>query len=239
MMDVCRWGIDSHQLPTRAMSIGGRFLFNDTGETANTQVAFIDCGTAPMICEVRNIRKGTDAASIGAFRGRNRGVLIDCEGGYFAGESTGGALYDLKGKKIRDVASEGGGDKLEVAHLANFVASVRSRKSDDLACEAWEGHCSAAACHLSNISYRIGQQASPEAIRERIKGQADLGDAFERCRAYLHDNGVELDKTPATIGPWVTFDAKQERFTGEFANEANALLKRKVYRKPFEFPEIG
>jgi hypothetical protein len=116
---------------------------------------------------------------------------------------------------------------------------VRSRKSNELACEAWEGHCSAAACHLANISHRIGQQAAPDVIRERIKPQPELGDAFERCQAYLKDNGVDLNTTPAVLGPWVDFDGKTERFTGEFAKEANALLRRKEYRKPFVFPEIA
>jgi predicted dehydrogenase len=239
MMDVCRWAIDSHQLPTRAMSIGGRFAVNDSAETPNTQVALIDCGTAPMICEVRNVRKGTDAASIGTIRGRNRGVIIDCEGGYFAGDATGGAIYDSKGKKIKDVTTEGGAERQEVAHLANFIAAVRSRKSGDLACEAWEGHGSAAAAHLANISHRLGQQSSPAAIRERIKPEPELGEAFERCQAYLKDNGVDLNVTQATLGPWVTFDGKQDRFVGEFAQEANALSRRKEYRKPFEFPEIA
>ena len=34
-----------------------------------------------------------------------------------------------------------------------------------------------------------------------------MADAFERCREYLRENGVDLGATPATLGPWVTFDA--------------------------------
>ena len=41
---------------------------------------------------------------MGRFRGQNRGVVIDCEGGYFAGDASGGALFDRQGKKIKDIA---------------------------------------------------------------------------------------------------------------------------------------
>ena len=40
------------------MSIGGRFAFDDDGETANTQIALLDYQPAPIICEVRNVSAG-------------------------------------------------------------------------------------------------------------------------------------------------------------------------------------
>jgi hypothetical protein len=109
-------------------------------------------------------------------------VLIDCEGGYFAGDATGGAMYDRQGKKFRTSSTTTGGGRLEVPHLTNFVSVMRSRKSAELACEAWEGHCSAAAAHLVNISHRLGREAKPESIRELIQGRPELTDAFSRSR---------------------------------------------------------
>ena len=64
-----------------------------------------------------------------------------------------------------------------------------------------------------------------------------MADAFERCREYLRENGVDLDATPATLGPWVSLDAKQGRFVGDFADAANELSRRE-YRKPFVVPEL-
>lgn len=238
MMDLCRLALRSDAPPPRAMSIGGRFVFDDAGETPNTQIALLDYQPAPLICEVRNVRHGTGANAIGNYRGRTRGVVIDCEGATFAGESTGGTLFDKRGKKIKDFTNERGGARLEVIHLENFIDAIRSRKADELACEAWQGHCSAAACHLANVSHRLGQEASPDAIRERVKGKAEFSDSFERCRAYLAENGVNLAATPAVLGPWVTYDAKQGRFVGEFADGANALSHRQ-YRAPFVMPEIA
>ena len=87
------------------------------------------------------------------------------------------------------------------------------------------------------MSHRLGKQASPEAVRAAITGNAEMADAFERCREYLRENGVDLDATPATLGPWVSLDEKQGRFVGDFADAANELSRRE-YRKPFVVPEL-
>jgi predicted dehydrogenase len=238
VMDLCRWGLGQNQIPPRAMSIAGRFAFNDCGETANTHIAFLDYHPAPLICEVRNVRTAGSPKGMGKFRNRTGGLIIDCEGGYFAGDASGGAFFDKQGKKIKDIADDGSGKKLEALHLSNFLAAVRSRKSSDLACEALEGHRSAACCHMANISHRLGKQSPPETIHATIQANGQLSDAFDRCREYLRENGVDLGASPATLGPWVTFDAKQEQFVGAFAKQANALSKRD-YRKPFVVPKLA
>ncbi len=87
------------------------------------------------------------------------------------------------------------------------------------------------------MSHRLGKQSSPDAIRAAITGNTEMDDAFERCREYLRGNGVDLDATTATFGPWVSFDEKQGRFVGDFADAANALSRRE-YRKPYVVPEI-
>lgn len=238
VMDLCRWALGQNQAPPRAMSIGGRFAFNDCGETANTHIALLDYQPAPMICEVRNVRLGKGPDAMGKFRGRSGGLIIDCAGGYFAGASSGGSLFDKEGKKIKELPADDGSRGLGGSHLSNFTAAMRSRKGSDLAAEALDGHLSAACCHLPNISHRLGQQTSPEAIRERIRSRPELLDAFERCGEYLRENGVELGTTPAVLGPWVTFDPKQERFVGDFADQANKLVQRE-YRPPFAVPKIA
>jgi predicted dehydrogenase len=237
MMDICRWALGTNQPPPRAMSIGGRYAVDDAAETPNTQIALFDYQPAPMICEVRNVRSTAGGPTIGAFRNRTRGIVIDCENGYFAGDSAGGAYFDRQDRKIKDLENDRSSGRLEVSHLANFVAAMRSRRSSDLACEASEGHGSAACAHLANVSHRLGKQEKPGAILERTKAQPELARAFERFREHLRENGVNLDATPPVLGPWVTFDAKQERFVGDFADAANQLSRRE-YRRPFVMPEI-
>jgi predicted dehydrogenase len=237
VIDLCRWALGQNQPPPRAMSIGGRFGFNDCGETANTHIALLDYQPAPLICEVRNVSVAKTADPMGKFRNQNHGVVIDCEGGYFAGDASGGAVFDNQGKKIKDIADDGGSRTLETTHLSNFAAAVRSRKGSELAADALQGHLSAACCHMANISHRLGKDSPPEAIRARIQASRELSDAFDRCREYLRENSVDLDVTPATLGPLVTFDSKEERFVGDFADDAGKLSRRN-YRKPFEVPKV-
>src|SRR5690606_4816668 len=128
----------------------------------------------------------------------------DCEGGYFAGDSSGGALYDRQGKKMKDLGKGDTPAALERNHLSAFLAGVRSRKAADLAAESLEGHRSTACCHMANVSHRVGKAASPEAIRAAVSGDAEMADAFERCQSYLRENGVDLATHQATLGPWVS-----------------------------------
>ena len=51
---------------------------------------------------------------------------------------------------------------------------------------------------------------------------------------HLAANGVDLAKTPATMGMVLKMDPQTERFLGN--DEANKLLTRE-YRKPFVVPE--
>ncbi len=48
--------------------------------------------------------------------------------------------------------------------------------------------------------------------------------------------GLPEDGTNYTVGPWLTFDPKTERHTGEYAAEANALLKD-PNRRGFKVPD--
>ena len=79
---------------------------------------------------------------------------------------------------------------------------------------------------MANISYRLGRQSPPETIRAAIKDNHDLSDAFGRCCGYLKENGIDLAAAPATLGPWVNYDAGQERFIGDFAEEAEKLVEK-------------
>jgi predicted dehydrogenase len=237
VIDICRWALGQNNPPPRALSIGGRFGFNDCGQTANTHIALFDYHPAPLICEIRNLSTDKKGDAIGSFRGRKQGVIIDCEGGYFAGDAGGGTIFDKEGKKVKELHSDETFNGLETAHLTSFAKAIRSRKTEDLAAEALEGYRSTACCHLANVSHRLGRQAPPDEIRVRTKSSGEFSDAFERCRTYLRENGVDLDADHATLGPWVAFDAVQGLFVGEYATEANRLSRRQ-YREPFVVPAL-
>ena len=52
---------------------------------------------------------------------------------------------------------------------------------------------------------------------------------------HLSRNGVDLEQTHATLGPWLAMDPVQERFLDN--PTANVLITR-VYREPFVVPQI-
>jgi predicted dehydrogenase len=249
-MDVARWFLGETGLPRHTLSVGGRLGYVDDGETPNTQVIVHDYATAPLIFEVRGLPAKADAdkgasndaaasegpgaatALMDKYRGVSIGNVIDCEGGFVSTNSYFAAqAYDRDGKLLKEFRGRD-------AHMINFIDVVRSRKTADLRGPIGEGHVSSALCHLGNISHLLGEAAPEGEIREKIKGDAALKEAYGRMAEHLAVNGIDLAKTPATLGAALTFDSNKERFTGQHSTAANALLTRE-YRKTFEVPKLA
>jgi len=226
-MDLARWALGATETSPRTISIGGRFGYDDDGQTPNTHIVFQDYKPAPLIFEVRGLPVKAGSKVMPAYKGIRIGNVIHCEGGYFAG----GWAYDNKGEKIKQFKLDGG-----KAHRSNFIEAVRSRKWETLNSDIQQGHLSATLVHSGNISHRLGKEASQGEIMEKIKAEKDAVETFERLKEHLAANEIDLDKSKATLGPWLAMDTKQLVFTGPFAAEANKLRKRD-YRKPFEIPE--
>jgi hypothetical protein len=241
-MDVARWFLGETGLPRTTLSVGGRLGYVDDGDTPNTQVVIHDYASAPLIFEVRGLPakagaggggdKGGRRDAMDNYRGVGVGNVIDCEGGslvttnYFTATA-----YDKAGKTLKEFK---GVDR----HMQNFIDVVRSRKTADLYGPIEEGHVSSALCHLGNISHLLGRTAAPDALRERIKGNTGLAEACGRMMEHLAANQVDVKATPLTLGVLLAVDAKNERFTGEFAAQANPLLTRN-YRAPFVVPDLS
>jgi hypothetical protein len=153
------------------------------------------------------------------------GVVVHCENGYVAANKA----FDRDGKMVEEFPPAG------PAVNANFIECVRSRRAGDLRADILQGHLSAALVHMGNISYRLGKTTSSDKIVERIRGRKELLSAYERFRGHLAANDVDLEKTPATLGPMLTLDSDTERFTGEFSAEANRFVSRE-YREPYVVP---
>ncbi|UCG50300.1 MAG: Gfo/Idh/MocA family oxidoreductase [Phycisphaerales bacterium] len=226
-MDICRWVLGKHSLAPRVMSIGGRFGYIDDGQTANTQIVFLDYEPAPIIFELRGLPRAKGDSAMDAYRSVRAGTVIHCEHGYVAG----GWAYDNDGKKIKQFKVTGGG-----GHHANFIKAVRSRKTGDLNADILEGHLSSALCHMGNVSYRLGKQTSRAEVMDAIKGNSLMAEAFERMQEHLLVNAVDVKATPRILGPWLSMDPESETFVGDFHDKANDLVSRE-YRPPFVVPE--
>ncbi|MCP3920641.1 MAG: Gfo/Idh/MocA family oxidoreductase [bacterium] len=232
-MDICRWAVGADKLPARAVSLGGRFGYDDDGDTANTQLAWFDYAPVPILFEVRGLPRDKAAqsknwgGSMDRMHGQNIAALIECEGGTLVlGPNYGNVkAVDKNGKEIKKWS--GGGN-----HFANFIDAVKSRKREDQNADIVEGHLSSALCHMANDSYKLGSGVPVEAIREAIEIEAGA-DAFERFCTHLDANEVDLAKTPPKVGTWVNLDPETETYTDEAAKK----LHRRVDRAPYVVPE--
>jgi len=158
------------------------------------------------------------------YRGASIGIVIECEGGYVTVPSyTSATAYDKNGTETQKWS--GAED-----HFENFIKAVRSRKIEDLHVDILEGHLSSALCHNANISYRLGKRVPSGQIRDALRADAGLAEAFGRMEEHLAANGVDLNTEQAALGMPLRMNPKTERFKGN--RKANELLTRK-YRVPF------
>jgi predicted dehydrogenase len=234
-MDIARWVLRQPALSPRVLSVGGRLGYDDDGNTPNTQFVLHDYPEAPLVFEVRGLPRGKQFQS-GAlwnrnmpdYRGAQIGVAVDCAGGTMVIPTYDSATaYDEKGNVYRRF--KGGGD-----HYANFIAAVRSRNAGQLNADIEQGHISSALCHLGNISHRLGERTFPETIHNRITFSGVATETFGRMREHLDANGVDLKRSPLTLGAMLEVDPATERFVGNA--KADRLLTRD-YRFPFIVPE--
>ena len=235
-MDVARWFLGEEGLPPSVMSFGGRFGFEDDAETPNTLVSVFDYKKAPLIFEVRGLSMKKGMKAMDAFRGVRVGVVVHCENGYVAIGSGGGAIiYDSQNKPIQKFARNTMGQ-----HRQNFITAMQTRKVTNAT--ALDCHLSSALCHLGNVSYMLGADASNQVLAEAVKNDAETNDSFTRMMDHLKANEVNPDSTQTVVGPRLQIDHKTEMFTGGekvILDHANANpLRKRVGRGAFTIPEF-
>lgn len=217
-LDQCRWGLGVTGLGRQVISYGGRLGYSDAGQTPNTQVCIFDFGDKTLVSETRGLKTTP-------FHPTLTGAVI-----FYGSEGiiAGNVLFDKDAKLIQPFTGK------TVSHFRNFLDCVKSRKREDLKAEILEGHQSTALCHIGNISWRLGQKASPAEIRSELatlKVHDNVLETLDRTLAHLEANKVDLEKTPLKLGPLLKLDG--ESFVGSAA--ANQLLSRD-YRQPFVVP---
>jgi len=221
-LDICRWGLGLTGLGRGTISYGGRFGSADAGQTPNTQVCIFDYGDKTIVAETRGLK--TEPFRTG-FTG---GWLFHGTEGSIAGTS----LFDPEGKLVSTFS----GKRKSENHFANFLNAVRSRKREELNAEILEGHQSTALCHVGNISWRLGREATPAEVREhlsKLKVHDNVQETLDRTLQHLGDNKIDLEATKLVLGAMLHPEPDRESFVDNPA--ANALLTRE-YRKPFVVP---
>ncbi len=241
VLDDCRWTTGVTTMAPRVMSLGGRFGYDDDGQTPNTIISLFDYDAFPIIYEIRalprakgekvDVYQGITSRGMDRYRDINFGMIIQCEHGYFSGGRGGGWTYDNGGKKVKHFPGDGGR-----GHMTNFLEAMRSRRVGDLKADVLEGHITASMIHAADISYRLAHKEPAEQATKAVEGNDLLAESFDRLLQHLKANQIDLAGNPLAVGPMLTFDTESERFTGEDSFYANMFLSRN-YRPPFVVPE--
>ena len=150
-MDICLWALGV-KYPTRVLSQGGRFHFDDDWEFYDTQIARFEFkGGKSLTWEGRscNGRKQYDRGRGVIIYGTKGSILVD-RNDYFA--------YDLADKEIKHLSEKAhsettnlvGGGALTDYHIHNFLEAIR--KGIALNSPVAEINYSNHLCHLGNIA---------------------------------------------------------------------------------------
>jgi predicted dehydrogenase len=228
-LDIARWALNTDQThPVRVMALGGRFQWNDQGETPNTMFGIAQYPNGQYVFfNVRNVNY--------------KGYQHQVENEYYFADG---------GKIIRDTYYPKGattGEKISVppgkvtpgGNWGAFLAAIRAGNPEMANGTALQAHHASVLGHLMNNSYRMGKQVP---FNAKAGGFADNPDATEHF-LKLHDvmsKGVGLPEEGNNyiVGPWLQYDPKTERHVGEHAQEANALLKD-PNREGFKIPTLA
>ena len=207
------------------MEIGGRFAWNDQGETPNTMIGIAEYPNGQQVFfNVRNVDyKGYERQVENEYYFEDRGKII--RGLYYPSGSSEGEKLDNKPGKV----TTGG-------NWAAFITACREGKPELANGNVHDAHYGCVLGHLMNNSYRLGEKVPFNNKAGRFGDNKAAAEHFLKLHEVMRDGvGVPEDGAEYTVGPWLTFDPETETHTGDFAKEANQLLKD-PNRSGFEVP---
>ncbi|MCA9231825.1 MAG: Gfo/Idh/MocA family oxidoreductase [Planctomycetales bacterium] len=228
-LDVARWALDKDLThPVRAMALGGRFQWNDQGETPNTMFGIAEYPNGQYVFfNVRNVNY--------------KGYQHQVENEYY---------FEDGGKIIRDVYYPKGSDQGEELSLppgkvtpggnwGSFIAACRAGDPSMANGNVYDAHYGCVLGHLMNNSYRLGREVPFSAKAGSFGDNADAHEHFMKLHEIMSEGvGVPKDGNYYTVGPWLTFDPSTETMVGDHAEEATVLLKDNN-RDGFKVPTLA
>ena len=125
--------LGAKRLPTRVMTVGGRWGYVDDGTTPNTMIAYYELDPAPMVFEVRGLPKdkasregGWGGGKMDKVFGTSISAIVHAEEGTMVFPNYSSAVaYDAANNEVQRWRE--GGD-----HFANFVNAALKREGGDL-----------------------------------------------------------------------------------------------------------
>ena len=230
-IDNMRHIMGDDRQPGRVMSIGGRYYYDDDGETANVHLATYDYGDIQVFNEIRSIPLDSGASVAENLRGSRETSLVQCEGGYMLMSGRGVAAYSNDGKRIQAFTANGVKE-----HMQNFVDAVREQDASLLNCPLVVAVQAAEMFHLANLSYRSGFPAKGGQIRDAMENPEHAEEAIVNIEQNLERLEIDLAEDPITLGCWMSLDDSSRTLkvhNPDCDPVAQALFKKRQYRKPF------
>lgn len=206
-IDIVQWFLDSNG-PARVSSFGGRWSLEDNGETPDTQDATFLYN--PKVVLQWSVRE----ASVGRGQGQGleffgtKGSLLLSRGGFqvfsdvrqppenqipqIMGHPIGGPTT-TKATLVPwiEAMKESGTGDLFTTHVRNYLDCIKSRQRPNADVEL--GHRTATACHLANISLRLGGRTLQwDSQREEIVGDPEAAAFLERPYRKPWDQVIRL-----------------------------------------------
>jgi len=197
-LDIVHWCVPVAG-PRSVTSIGGRYSLQDNGETPDTQDAFMEYPGFTATWSHQEASRGSGSAYPLEFFGPRGSLAISRKGflvsadrrvvpantvPHFSGaHPVGGPALVQEAdppqywtQPIKDESGDGR-DQFQ-RHVRNFLDCVKSRQAPVSDFES--GHRVATACHLANISLRLGRKIRWDAGKEEVVGDPEAARMLDR-----------------------------------------------------------
>ena len=193
-IDVIHWVMQVNS-PRAVSSAGARLALEDNGETPDTQDAVLEYPGFNAVWSHREACFGRGLGEGLHFYGTKGSMMLsrsgfevfpdmkvapDNEIPQFQGHPVGGPERrpDVKPVPWTQAVAERASNDLLASHVRNFLDCVKSRRPPAADVEA--GHRTATACHLANISLRLGRKVRWDGDKEEIVGDSEASAQLER-----------------------------------------------------------
>ena len=104
---------------------------------------------------------------------------------------------------------------------------------------AMDAHYGCVLGHLMNNSYRLGENVPFNEKAGKFGDNKDAAKHFLKLHEIMRDGvGIPENGEHYKVGPELTFDPETERHVGDFADEANVLLKD-PNNPGFQVPDVS
>lgn len=167
-LDLCRWGLQV-DYPTRTVSSGGRYWYDDDQETPDTQTACFEFASGQQITWNALSCNRHGEGFFSCFYGDGGTLELDGDGRY--------RVFDRNDKMIEEGGDRSGG---QVEHLANFIDCIRRNDPSGLNQPILEAHKSTLLCHLGNIAQRTGRTVNTDPTNGHILNDDQQADLWSR-----------------------------------------------------------